>query len=143
MSTISRISISVEEDLLEKFDEISKRRGFPTRSEAVKHLMSSALVEQEWESGEIVAAVITIIYDHHKVSILRKIVDSQHRFGRIVICSQHAHLDHDHCMENIIVQGKVECVRKLHRLLSSIKGMKHTVLSMTTSGRNLDGTDDH
>ena len=136
MSKISRISISVEEELLEKFDEISKQRGFPTRSEAVKHLMSSALVEQEWESGEIVAGVITIIYDHHKVSILRKIVDAQHRYGQIVICSQHAHLDHDNCMENIIVQGKVECVRRLHKLLSSIKGMKHTLLSMSTTGRN-------
>jgi len=136
MSKISRISISVEEELLERFDELSKRRGVPTRSEAIKHLMSSALVEEEWESGEIVAAVITIVYDHHKISILRKIVDSQHRYGEIVICSQHAHLDHDNCMENIIVQGSVEDVRRLYKLLSSIKGMKHTVLSMSTTGRN-------
>jgi len=136
MSKISRISISVEEELLERFDELSERRGIPTRSEAMKHLMNSALVEEEWESGEAVAAVITIIYDHHKISILRKIVDSQHRYGEIVICSQHAHLDHNNCMENIIVQGKVEDVRRLHKLLSSIKGMKHTVLSMSTTGRN-------
>ena len=135
MSKVTRISISLEEEILEKFDKLSEQNGFPTRSEAIKHLICSAFVEREWSDGEIVAAVITIIYDHHKVSILRKIVESQHDFGGIVICSQHAHMDHDNCMENIIVRGKVEDVRKLHKILSSIKGMKHTLLSMTTTGR--------
>ena len=136
MSKITRISISVEEDIIERFDRLSEKRGFPTRSEAIKHLIRSAFVEQEWQNGEIVAAVVTIIYDHHKTSILQKIVDSQHRYGEIVLCSQHAHLDHDNCMENIIVRGEVEKVRKLHQELSAIKGMKHAVLSMSTTGKD-------
>lgn len=137
MSKITRISISLEEELLERFDRLSGQEGFPTRSEAIKHLICSAFVRREWADGQLVAGVITIIYDHHKMSILQKIVDAQHHCGEIVICSQHAHLDHDNCMENIIVRGKVEEVRQLHRDLSSIKGMKHTVLSMSTTGKDL------
>jgi CopG family nickel-responsive transcriptional regulator len=137
MSNITRISISIEPDILEKFDALSKEQGFPTRSEAVTHLVRSALVQQQWVDGEVIAGVITIIYDHHKSQILQKIVDVQHDFGDLVVCSQHAHLDHHNCMENIIVRGEVQQIKKLHQRLSAIKGMKHTVLSMTTTGKNL------
>ena len=137
MTKITRISISIEEDIIERFDRLSERQGFPTRSEAIKHLIRSSLVSQEWKAGDIVAGVVTIIYDHHKTSILRKIVEAQHDFGDIVVCSQHAHLDHDNCMENIVVRGKVEDVRKLHENFSAIKGMKHALLSMSTTGKNI------
>jgi len=137
MSKTARISISIEEEIIEKFDALSQSRGFPTRSEAIKHLMKSAFVQEEWKSGDIVAGVITIIYDHHKASLLQKIVDAQHDCGDIVVCSQHAHLDHDNCMENIIVKGMVKTVRKLHKNLSAIKGIKHSVLSMTTTGKDI------
>lgn len=137
MGRIARISISIDEDIIEKFDTLSKDRGFPTRSEAVTHLIKSAFVQEEWKSGDIVAGVVTIIYDHHKSSVLQKIVKAQHDSDGIVVCSQHAHLDHDNCMENIIVKGTVKSVRNLHKSLSSIKGMKHTVLSMTTTGKDI------
>ncbi len=137
MRQTSRISISIDTDTIEKFDVLSESRGFPTRSEAITHLIKSALVQEEWQSEDIVAGVITIIYDHHKYSLLQKIVDAQHDSGDIVICSQHAHLDHDNCMENIIVKGTADAVRELHRNLSAIKGMKHTVLSMTTTGKDI------
>ncbi|MDR2761219.1 MAG: nickel-responsive transcriptional regulator NikR [Planctomycetaceae bacterium] len=134
MSQLTRISISIEDDLIQRFDAISEQQGLPTRSEAVKHLINSALVQYEWSCGDIVAGVVTIIYDHHKVSLVQRLLEVQHNFGDIVICSQHAHLDHDNCMENIIVKGKVERVKELHKTLLAIKGMKHTTLSMTTTG---------
>lgn len=137
MTDITRISISLEENVLEKFDRLIEQQGFPTRSEAIKHLIKSALVRREWEAGELVAGVITIIYDHHKSSMLRQIVEAQHDSGGIVLCSQHAHLDHHNCMENIIVRGTVREVETLHQKLSGIKGMKHTVLSMSTTGKEI------
>ncbi|MDR1383859.1 MAG: nickel-responsive transcriptional regulator NikR [Planctomycetaceae bacterium] len=136
MSNITRISISIEPDILEKFDALSEEQGFPTRSEAITHLVRSALVQQQWKDGEVIAGVITIIYDHHKSQILQKIVDVQHNFSDLVICSQHAHLDHHNCMENIIVRGEVRQIKKLYQGFSAVKGMKHTVLSMTTTGKD-------
>ena len=137
MSKITRISISIEEDVIERFDELARWQGFPTRSEAIKHLVRSALVQQQWEAGAVIAGVITLIYDHHKSQLTQKIVEAQHDFGELVICSQHAHLDHHNCMENIIVLGPVGQIQKLHHALSAIKGMKHTVLSMTTTGHGV------
>jgi len=137
MSTITRISISIEENVIKQFDDLTQRQGFPTRSEAIKHLIRSALVQQQWKQGDVIAGVITLIYDHHKSQLTQKIVEAQHDFGDLVICSQHAHLDHHNCMENIIVRGRVEQIQQLHRALSAIKGMKHTVLSMTTTGHGV------
>jgi CopG family nickel-responsive transcriptional regulator len=137
MSNITRISISIEEDVIEHFDELIERQGFPTRSEAIKHLIRSALVQRQWEEGAVIAGVITLIYDHHKSQLTQKIVEAQHDFGGLVICSQHAHLDHHNCMENIIVRGPVEQIQQLHHALSAIKGMKHTVLSMSTTGHGV------
>ncbi|MDR1484476.1 MAG: nickel-responsive transcriptional regulator NikR [Planctomycetaceae bacterium] len=135
MSQLTRISISIEDDIIRRFDAISEQQGLPTRSEAIKQLISSALVEYEWESGDIVAGVVTMIYDHHKASLVQRLLEAQHNFSEIVICSQHAHLDHDNCMENIIVKGKVEKVKELHKALLAIKGVKHTTLSMSTTGK--------
>ena len=67
----------------------------------------------------------------------KKYNKSLHDSGAVVLCSQHAHLDHRNCMENIIVRGKVEKIRALHQRLSAIKGIKHVVLSMTTTGEEL------
>jgi CopG family nickel-responsive transcriptional regulator len=135
MTNTTRISISIEEDIIEKFDVLSESRGFPTRSEAVKHLIKSALVQEEWKAGDVVAGIITIIYDHHKASLLQKIIGIQHNNSGIVLCSQHAHLDHNNCLENIIVKGDVESVRKFYKELSAVKGMKHSTLSATTTGK--------
>lgn len=137
MDILKRVSVSMDSSLLKKFDRWSRDQGFPTRSEAVGHLVRAALVERQWKDGQTVAGVITIIYDHHKINVLSKIVEAQHDSGAVVICSQHAHLDHDNCMENIIVRGQVEAIRALHKKLSAVKGMKHTVLSMTTTGHDL------
>ncbi|MDR2170472.1 MAG: nickel-responsive transcriptional regulator NikR [Planctomycetaceae bacterium] len=134
MSRLTRISISIDDDIIRRFDVISERQGLPTRSEAIKQLINSALVQYEWQCGEIVAGVVTVIYDHHKTSLVQKLLETQHNYSNVIICTQHAHIDHDVCMENIIVKGKVEKVKELHKTLLAIKGMKHTTLSMSTIG---------
>lgn len=137
MEKITRVSFTIEESVLLKFDSLIQREGIPTRSEALGHLIREALIERQWENGALVAGVITLVYDHHKTRLLDQIVAAQHDSGAVVLCSQHAHLDHCNCMENIIVRGKVEKIRALYQRLSAIKGIKHLVLSMTTTGHEL------
>ena len=137
MEKITRVSFTIEESVLKKFDTLIQREGVPTRSEALGHLIRESLIERQWENGATVAGVITLVYDHHKTRLLDQIVAAQHDSGAVVICSQHAHLDHFNCMENIIVRGKVEKIRALHQRLSAIKGIKHVVLTMTTNGQEL------
>ncbi|GHT23759.1 putative nickel-responsive regulator [Planctomycetales bacterium] len=137
MSNITRISISVEEDLLEKFDSFSEEQGFPTRSEAIKNVMKEALIREEWTKGTYVAGAISMVYDHHKSGIVQKILDTQHDFCCEIQCSQHVHLDHANCMEIIVLRGAKERIQEILKRLHQIKGLKHLVLTMSTTGEHL------
>ena len=134
MTHITRISISVEEELLNQFDLYSAEQGYPTRSEAVKAVIRDALVLQQWEKGSDVAGAVSVVYDHHKPGIVQKILSVQHDWGDIILCSQHVHLDHDNCMEIIAVRGRGERIKDFLSSLRTIKGLKHSVLTMSTTG---------
>ena len=136
MSDLKRISISLEEGLLERFDRQVERQGYPTRSEAIKALMRQSLIETEWEGNEEVAGAISIVFDHHRRGLTNKIMDVQHDSGPLVVSTQHVHLDHDHCLEIVVVRGKAGRIRELAAALRSLKGIKHSALVMSTSGRH-------
>ncbi|MDR2117440.1 MAG: nickel-responsive transcriptional regulator NikR [Planctomycetaceae bacterium] len=137
MSTITRISISVEEELIKKFDSFSEEHGFPTRSEAIKSIIHDVLIKEEWTKGVYVAGSISLVYNHHKPGIVQKLLKTQHNFCSEIQCSQHVHLDHDNCMEIIVLRGTKERISEILKQLRQIKGLKHVVLTMTTTGKHL------
>jgi CopG family nickel-responsive transcriptional regulator len=137
MSSIVRFGVSLERDLLEKFDSLIESRNYTNRSEAIRDLIRQELVNKEWIEGEDVAGAITLVYDHHKRELLNKITDIQHDFQNIIISTQHIHLDHNNCLELIAVRGNPSQVKRLAEKLKAIKGVKHATLSMTTTGKNL------
>lgn len=137
MSDIVRFGVSLERDLLEKFDKLIESRNYTNRSEAIRDLIRQELVRKEWVEGEEVAGAITLVYDHHKRELLNKITDIQHDYQKIIISTQHIHLDHRNCLELIAVRGNPAEVQRLADKLRAIKGVKHGTLSMTTTGKNL------
>lgn len=134
---LTRFSVSIEDDLLKKFDALVRQEGYPTRSEAVKALVRNALVEQDWQQEGEVAATISMVYNHHKNNLVNRLLKIQHDFGDAVLTSQHIHIDHDNCMEVLIVKGGVSQVKELARQLKSVKGIKHCELSTTTTGKKV------
>lgn len=137
MSKVTRISISVEEELIEKFDDYSTKQGFPTRSEAIKNLIREVLIKDEWTKGTHIAGAISMVFDHHKSQMVQKLLSVEHDFCQEIQCSQHVHLDHQNCMEIIVVRGKRERIEALLQQLRQIKGLKHLVLTMSTTGEHL------
>jgi CopG family nickel-responsive transcriptional regulator len=132
-----RFSVSLGGELLKQFDALWQGDGHPTRSEAVQALIRQALVQKEWLSGKEVAGSIVIVYDHHAKSLANALVTVQHDFEDVVVAAQHAHLDHDNCLESIIVRGKATAVGQLVKKLKSLKGLKHAALMMTTTGEKV------
>ncbi|MBU4377446.1 MAG: nickel-responsive transcriptional regulator NikR, partial [Candidatus Omnitrophica bacterium] len=80
----------------------------------------------------------TLIYDHHKRELLNKITDIQHHFQKIIISTQHIHLDHNNCLEIVAIKGNPKEAQKLADTLKSIKGVKHAILSMSSTGKGID-----
>jgi CopG family transcriptional regulator, nickel-responsive regulator len=134
MSNLARISVSLETDLLRRFDEDSARQGYPTRSEALKALMRRSFVENDWAANAVVAGAVTLVYDHHRRGLVDRLMDIQHDFSSLIVSTQHVHLDHDRCLEVVVVKGRAALIRDLVAALKSVKGLKHNALVMTSTG---------
>jgi len=138
MSTLFRFGISIDKTLLDKFDRLIREQKYTNRSEAFRDLIREALVKTAWKQGREVAGAITFIYDHHQRDLLNKIVDIQHHFQKLIISTQHIHLDGENCLEIVAVKGNATEVQKLADRLKSIKGVRHGTLSMSSTGRGID-----
>ncbi len=138
MSGLFRFGISIDKNLLDKFDRLIREKKYTNRSEAFRDLIREELVKRAWKEGKEVAGAITFIYDHHQRDLLSKIVDTQHHFQRLIISTQHIHLDHENCLEIVAVKGNSNEVQKLADPLKSIKGVRHGTLSMSSTGKEIE-----
>ncbi|MDP2928129.1 MAG: nickel-responsive transcriptional regulator NikR [Candidatus Omnitrophota bacterium] len=132
-----RFGVSIEKDLLEKFDRFIKDKEYTNRSEAFRDLIRQELIQKQWQTDQEISGAITLIYDHHKRELVNKLMDIQHDFGGIIISSQHIHLDHDHCLEIVAIKGSPKQAQKLADSLKSVKGVKHGTLSMSATGKGI------
>lgn len=132
-----RFGVSIDKGLLQKFDALIRNKKYTNRSEAFRDLIRQELIREQWQGGRKIAGAITLIYNHHKRELVNKLMDIQHDFGEIIISSQHIHLDHDNCLELIAVKGSPSQAQKLSDSLSSVKGVKHGTLSMSTTGEGI------
>lgn len=137
MSRLVRFGVSLDQDLLSSFDRYIHRKKYLNRSEAIRDLIRNQLVGQEWGDNKETVGTITLIYDHHRADLLRQLTDSQHHYAHLIISNTHVHLDHDHCLEVVIVRGKSNQVQTLANSLISTKGVMHGKLTMTTTGKDL------
>ncbi len=138
MSQLSRIGVAIDSELLEKFDDHIALRGYTNRSEAFRDMIRDELVERTWERPESqVVATVTLVYDHHVRLLSEKLTEIQHEAYHHVLSTLHVHLDHDHCLEVLVLRGKAAPVRKLADALISTKGVKHGRLTITTTGAGL------
>lgn len=138
MNNIKRFGVSIEESLLEKFDSYIAANNYQNRSEALRDLIRKELVEDEWSSSSAyVAGAIVLVYDHHRREVVERLLDIQHDFSDFIISSQHVHLDHDNCLEIIIVKGEMKQIDGLASRLKAIKGVKHASLTKSTVGKNI------
>jgi CopG family nickel-responsive transcriptional regulator len=133
-----RFGVSLERTLIDKFDRYIREKNYTNRSEALRDLIRQELIKKEWVEGDEVAGAITLIYDHHRKDLLNKITDIQHKFQKLIISTQHVHLDHDNCLEIVAVRGESGGVQRLADTLRSIKGVKHGTLSMSSTGSHID-----
>ncbi len=133
MDKLVRFGVSMSEQLLQKFDSIIELKGYTNRSEAIRDMIRDAIVEHQWMEGKEVMGVITIVYDHGRKGVMEKLTDIQHHHHHNVASSTHIHLDHDNCLEVIVVKGNPPAVKELADNMIALKGVKHGKLVVTSA----------
>ena len=118
MGELSRIGIALDSDLLDRFDRSIAKSGYTNRSEAFRDLIRDRLVRERTAAPDaIVVGTVTLIYNHHASGITEKLTEAQHANHDLVVSTTHAHLDHDSCLEVLIVHGKAARVAHFADLL--------------------------
>ncbi|MFW5730058.1 MAG: nickel-responsive transcriptional regulator NikR [Desulfonatronovibrionaceae bacterium] len=138
MGKTIRFGVSLDLDLLNKFDELCENKSYQTRSEAIRDLIRGALVQQEWQDdSQETIGILSLVYDHHQSDLSQKLTEIQHQALEEIVTSIHIHLDHDNCLEVLILRGQGKKIRETSHRLISIKGVKHGRLNLATTGKEL------
>lgn len=126
MSQLVRASVSIDEDLMERFDDLIVRSGHHNRSEAIRDLIRARLLEDEWDTGahEAIASV-TLLYDHGRRGLTRKIEEHGHEHHGVVLSSMHVHVSADICLEVVVLRGEPAELRHVANHLLGLAGVLH------------------
>jgi CopG family nickel-responsive transcriptional regulator len=131
MSELVRFGVAIDGDLLAKFDERLAARGYSNRSEAIRDLIRDDLVEAVADAGGVVAGSLTLVYDHHARDLSEKLTEMQHALGEQVVSTLHVHLDHDHCLEVVVMRGPAAALKGAAERILATKGVVHGKLTLT------------
>lgn len=138
MGKTVRFGVSLDEDLLSRFDALCRQRGCPSRSEALRDVIRDVLVQDSLQADETEAAgVLTLLYDHHLPDLSRKLTSRQHDHHDAIVATLHVHLDHHHCLEALVLRGPAGDLKALADQLRSIRGVRHATFSITAVGMDL------
>jgi len=138
MNNLTRFGVSMENDLLKKFDHLIEKKGYATRSEAIRDLVREKFVEENvTDDNKVVFGILTTVYDHHQRELDEKLKEFQHDNYQSIISTTHLHLNHHDCLEVIILKDKAGKVKKIADKLISFKGVKHGKLVLTSELVNL------
>jgi len=134
MEKITRFGVSIEPDLLKKFDKIIRMEGYTNRSEAIRDLVRGNLIRGENKNPNAESiGTLTIIYDHHTGNLTNKLLNLQHDHTKEILSTIHIHIDHNNCLEVLVLKGKTVKIQKLADNIKSLKGIKHGELVITKS----------
>ena len=133
MDKLTRFGVSMDDTLLKKFDHLIEKKGYSTRSEAIRDLVREKFIEENVaDSNKILFGVLTIVYNHHQREIDEKLKEFQHDNFKSVISTTHIHINHHDCLEVIILKDKSSKITKIADKVISYKGVKHGKLVLTS-----------
>jgi CopG family nickel-responsive transcriptional regulator len=147
---MQRFTISLDDDLARQFDEMIAARGYGNRSEAVRDLLRHELGHARLEapSGSADAArwcvaSVSYVYDHHEHSVSTRVMSLQHDQHDLVVTSLHTHLDHDHCMETVVLRGPTAAVQAFAQQLVALRGVRHGKVHLVPLAEDAGHTHPH
>ncbi|MCP1305799.1 nickel-responsive transcriptional regulator NikR [Paenibacillus tyrfis] len=129
---LTRFGVSMPEELIKQFDQYIAEQGYTNRSEAIRDLVRKVLLEPGGlKADQLVAGTIVMVYDHHAADLPLQLIELQHNYHHDIISTMHVHLNHDQCLEIIVVRGLLSRLRELQHKIQVQKGVLYAELSVT------------
>ena len=131
---MERITISLDHELAREFDTLIETRGYQNRSEAIRDLLRHELEtarQRAGEGGDCVAN-LSYVFNHHERDLAERLTELQHHHHDLTVATMHAHLDHDHCLESVILKGPTRSVRRFSEAVIAERGVRHGQLNVVS-----------
>lgn len=121
------LTISVDDDLADTFDRLVKEKGYGNRSEAFRDLLRTAIGDTRIQEGAAkhCVGVLSYVYNHHERQLAKRLMTMQHDHHDVTVSTMHAHLDHDNCIETVILRGQTEAVVRFAQAVIAQSGVRH------------------
>jgi CopG family nickel-responsive transcriptional regulator len=136
---MERFTISLSESLAKEFDDLIRKKGYQNRSETVRDMLRDLLKSDRLERQEApyCVAALSYVYNHHARDLAERLTNLQHQHHDLVLSTMHVHLDHDNCLEVLLIKGPAAKVQRLANSIISTKGVKHGRLTISSIGKDL------
>jgi CopG family nickel-responsive transcriptional regulator len=129
---MERFTISLDENLATEFDKLIRERGYQNRSEAVRDMLRGQLntLHTKKYRSPFCVANLSYVYNHHERDLAERLTVIQHQHHDLVVATTHVHLDHDNCLETLMLRGATQAVQKLSDELIAERGVRHGQLNL-------------
>ncbi|MDR3415549.1 MAG: nickel-responsive transcriptional regulator NikR [Nevskia sp.] len=124
---MKRLTLSLDEHLARQFDQWSRKRGYQNRSEAFRDLLRARIEQETVEADDdgYCIATVSYVYNHHERHLAGRLASAQHEHHGLTLTTQHVHLDHDDCLETVVLRGSIKEVRSFAETLIAERGVRH------------------
>ena len=137
MENIIRFSVSLPKQLLDELDSKISAQGYASRSEFTRDLIREKIVNDSWKDAEEeLIGVLTLVYLHHQNDLGVKMIDIEHKANLNIVCTTHIHIDHNNCLETLILRGKAGIIEKFSEKIGGLKGVKFSKLTKAAVPRS-------
>lgn len=127
---MQRITITLDDELAAQFEQFRSDKGYANRSEAVRDLLRDRLARvasAQDDSGHCYAT-LTYVFDHNRRELAKRMTQVSHHHHDLSVSTLHVHLDHDHCLETVVLRGAMDRVRRFADQVAAQPGVRHAEL---------------
>lgn len=129
---MQRVTMALDDALLEEIDRVMVERGYQNRSEAIRDMVRAGLNQTALHArGDATCVgVLSYVYDHGARELAKRLTSSHHDHHDLTVSSLHVHLDYDHCLEVSILKGKVGEIQHFSEHVIAQRSVRHGDLSV-------------
>jgi CopG family nickel-responsive transcriptional regulator len=128
---MQRITITIDDDLLEAVDDLMKRRGYSSRSEAMRDIVRERVDHERLAAPDATClGVFTYVFDQSVRDLSRRLTSAYLERHDLSISSLRVHLNHESSLDISVLRGPLVDVQSFTDAVASQRGVRHAELHL-------------